>query len=131
MPMTQASLAVLAESAKTEHITIACSDENTNLTPGVAKVTFRMPYKFTLTQVRASVTTAPVGAAVVVDINQDGASVMSTKLSIDETQKVSATSAVISQSTLNDDAEITIDLDTVGSTVAGTGLKVVLIGYPS
>jgi hypothetical protein len=29
---------------------------------------------------------------------------------------------------LTDDAEITIDIDQVGSTVAGTGLKVYLIG---
>jgi len=36
--------------------------------------------------------------------------------------------AVISTSALTDDAEITIDIDQVGNTVAGTGLKIWLIG---
>jgi hypothetical protein len=53
--------------------------------------------------------------------------VLSTKLSIDTTEKTSttaATAAVISDSSLADDAEITIDIDQVGSSTAGTGLKV-------
>lgn len=39
-------------------IPIACSDETTALTAGAAKVTFRMPFAFTVTAVRASLTTA-------------------------------------------------------------------------
>jgi hypothetical protein len=35
---------------------------------------------------------------------------------------------VISDSALADDAEITIDIDQIGGTVAGAGLKVWLIG---
>src|SRR5690606_32598717 len=119
-----------------ESIIIACSDETTALTTGTAKVTFRMPYAFTLTEVRASVTTAPTGAALQVDINENtgggATSILSTKLTIDATEKTgttAATAAVISDSALADDAEITIDIDVVGSTVAGAGLKVVLIGY--
>ena len=38
----------------TESIIVAASDETTALTTGSAKVTFRMPYAFTLTAVRAS-----------------------------------------------------------------------------
>lgn len=112
-------------------ICIACSDETTALTTGTAKVTFRMPYAFTLTAVRASVTTAPTGSVLTVDINEGGSTILSTKLTIDATEKTSttaATPAVISDSSLADDAEITIDIDTVGSTIAGAGLKVWLIG---
>ena len=112
-------------------IGVACSDETTALTTGTAKVTFRMPYAMTLTAVRASVTTAPTGSTLIVDINEAGSSVLSTKLSIDATEKTSttaATAAVISDSALADDAEITIDIDQIGSTVAGAGLKVWLIG---
>lgn len=111
---------------------LACSDETTALTTGAAKVTFRMPYAFTLTEVRASVTTAPTGAAISVDINEGGVSILSTALTIDATEKTSttaATPAVISDTSLADDAEITIDLDAVGSTIAGAGLKVALIGF--
>lgn len=115
-------------------IGIACSDETTALTTGTAKATFRMPFAFTLTGVRASVTTAPTGAALTVDINEAGSSILSTKLTIDATEKTSttaATPAVISDSALADDAEMTIDIDQIGSTIAGAGLKVWLIGYPA
>lgn len=115
----------------TTAIPIAVSDETTALTTGTAKVTFRMPFAFTLTAVRASVTTAPTGSVLTVDINEGGSSILSTKLTIDASEKTSttaATPAVISDTALADDAEITIDIDTVGSTVAGAGLKVYLIG---
>ena len=110
-----------------EWLWVACSDETTALTTGAAKITFRMPFPATLLAVRASVTTAPVGANLVVDINEGGTSVISTKLSIDAAEKTSttaATPAVISDSALADDAEMTIDIDQVGSSTAGAGLKV-------
>ena len=112
-------------------IGVACSDETTALTTGAGKVTFRLPYAMTLSAVRASVTTAPTGSTLVVDINEGGVSVLSTKLSIDATEKTSttaATAAVISDSALADDAEITVDIDQIGATIAGAGLKVWLIG---
>ena len=112
------------------NIQVACSDETTALTTGTAKMSFRMPHGMTLTEVRASVTTAPTGSVLTVDIN-DGTSILSTKLTIDIGEKTSTTSAippVLSQIALVDDAEITIDIDTIGSTIAGTGLKVTLIG---
>lgn len=118
--------------APTESIIIACSDETTAITTGTAKVTFRMPYAFTLTAVRASVTTAPTGSTIIIDINESGSTILSTKLSIDASEKTSTTAAsaaVISDTALADDAEITIDFDQVGSTIAGTGVKVYLIGH--
>ena len=119
---------------QTETIIIAVSDEISNLTTGTAKVTFRMPYAMTLTAVRASVNTAPTGSVLTVDINESGSTILSTKLTIDAGEKTSttaATAAVISDSALADDAEMTIDIDGVGSTVAGKGLKVTLIGTRS
>lgn len=127
-------IADLAAGGGTASFIVACSDETTALTTGAAKVTFRMPYAFTLTGVRASVTTAPTGSVLTVDINEAGVSILSTKITIDATEKTSTTAAtppVISDSSLADDAEMTIDIDTVGSTVAGAGLKVALIGHPT
>lgn len=114
-----------------EFMQLAISDESTNLTTGTGKLTFRMPYAMTLTGVRASVKTAPTGSTVIVDINEEGVSVISTKLSIDATEKTSTTAAsaaVISDSAIADDAEITVDIDQIGSTIAGQGLKVTLYG---
>ena len=110
---------------------LSCSDLTTDLATGTAVAYFRAPYAFTLTGVRASVITAPTGATVTVDINENGTSVLSTKLSIDASEKTSetaATAAVISDSSIANDSEITIDIDQVGSTVAGAGLIVYLIG---
>lgn len=121
----KASLAV----AKTEHIGVAVGDETTAITTGTAKVTFRMPYAMTLTAVRASLTTASSSGTPTIDINEGGTTILSTKLTIDASEKTSttaATAAVISDSSLADDAEMTIDIDVAGTGAAG--LKVWLIG---
>lgn len=117
---------------KEESFVIACSDETSDLETGTAKVTFRMPYAFEVTAVRASVTTAPTGQAIQVDINEGGASILTTEITIDAgdtTSEDATTPPAINDGTIADDAEITIDLDQIGSGTAGAGLKVVLIGY--
>lgn len=112
-------------------LVVAASDESTALTAGTAKITFRMPRAVTLTSVRASLTTAQAsGSVFTVDINESGTSILSTKLTIDNTEKTSTTAvtpAVISDVNLADDAEITINIDQIGNGTA-TGLKVSLIG---
>ena len=121
----------IANLTNVQSIVVAASDETTALAAGAAKVTFRMPYAFTLTSVRASLTTAQSsGSIFTVDINEGGTSILSTKLTIDNTEKTSTTAttaAVISDTALADDAEITIDIDQIGDGTA-KGLKVVLIG---
>ena len=117
--------------SSTAEIQFAVSDETTDLTTGTAKITFRMPYAMTLSEVRVSVGTAPTGANLIVDINESASTILSTKLSIDAGEKTSTTAAtppVISDSALADDAEITIDIDQIGSTVAGAGLKITFKG---
>jgi len=119
------------ETLHPEDIIIACSDETTALTTGTAKVTFRMPYAMTLDQVRASLSTAQAsGSILTVDINESGTSILSTKITIDNTEKTSTTAAtlpVISSSALANNAEITIDIDLIGDGTA-KGLKVTLTG---
>ena len=123
-------------SAKTESFILACSDETTDLTASssVAKVTFRMPYAFTLTNVRANVNTATEGSAITVDIKRSGTSIFSTALTIANGSKTSVGGTVhefagnADTMELADDAEITIFCTAVGSTSAGKGLKVTLIG---
>jgi hypothetical protein len=109
---------------------IAMSDETTDLTTGAAKVTFRAPFAMTITGVRANVNTAPVGSTIIVDINEAGSTIMATnKLSIDATEETSvtaATAAGITDSSIADDAEITLDIDQIGSSTAGKGLKVTI-----
>jgi hypothetical protein len=113
-----------------EAFCVAISDETTAITTGTAKVTFRMPYAFTLTAVRASLNTVSSSGAPAFDLNEGGASIFSTTLTIDASEKTSttaATAAVISDSALADDAEMTIDIDTAGT--GAKGAKLCLIGH--
>ena len=119
-------------------LTVACSDETTALTTGAGKATFRMPQAATITAVRASVTTAPAGDVLTVDINKatGPASLLSTKLTIDAGEKTSTTAATAAILDTNengvvDDEEITIDIDTIGSSTAGAGLKVTIYYTPT
>lgn len=115
-----------------EVIQLAVSDETTALTTGTAKLTFRMPFAMTVTEVRASLTTAgSTSGTTTIDINEGGVSILSTLLTIDATEKTSttaATPAVISDSSLADDSEITIDIDAISGGATEAGLKVTLIG---
>lgn len=112
-------------------VQLSCSDLTTTITTGTTKAYFRSPLAFTLTDVRASLLTAQTsGNIFTVDINESGVSILSTKLTIDNTEKTSvtaATPAVISDTAIANDAEITIDVDQVGSGTAA-GLIVTLIG---
>ena len=129
--VTGANIKSLAQSGLPTVIQAAASDESTALTTGSAKVTFRMPHAMTLTAIRASLSTAQAsGTIFTVDVNQGGSSIISTKITIDNTEKTSTTAAappVISTSALTDDSEITIDIDQIGNGTAA-GLKVTLIG---
>ena len=110
-------------------LAVAVSDEETALTTGTAKITFRMPFAMTVTAVRASLTTASTSGTPTFDINEGGTSILGTKLSIDANEKTSttaATAATITDSALADDAEITIDIDTAGT--GAKGAKVYIIG---
>ena len=112
---------------------VAASDETTDLTTGIT-TTFRAPYAMELTDVRASVTTAPIGADITVDVTANGTTIFSTIISIDDGSKTSVGSAsprVISTTSIPDDAEIKVDIKTVGSTTVGNGLKLSFIGYKS
>ena len=140
---TRYSLAQIAAGLQ-EHLPesfiVAASDETTALTVGTGKATFRMPYAFTLTAVRASLTTAGTTSGLTtIDINEDTTaggvtpvSILSTKITIDLTEKTSVTAAaqpVISDASLANDAQITIDVDAISGGGTEAGLKVTLIGY--
>ena len=113
-------------------IQLKASDETTALTTGTNKISFRMPHGMILNEVRASLATAQTsGNIFTVDINENGTSVLSTKLTINNAQKTSKTAVtppVISDTVLTDDSEITIDIDQIGNGTA-KGLTITLIGY--
>jgi len=112
-------------------IQVACSDLTSDLAAGLKVAYFRMPYGMTLSEVRASVLTNSTGANIEVNVEKNGTTIFSTNLTIDAGENTSTpatTPAVISDPDLADDDLITIDIVQVGSTVAGQGLIVTLIG---
>jgi len=114
-----------------ESIIIPVLDETTAITTGTNKVTMRMPYGFTLTGIKGSLTTASVSGTFTVDVNKNGTSILSPKLTFDATEKTTVTAttpAVITTSSFANDDVITIDVDSIGGGSA-TGLKIYLIGH--
>ena len=117
---------------RTTSFVIACGAEDEALTTGT-KVTFRLPYDYTITEVRASLTIAGTGANLVtLDFEQNGTTILSTAITIDATELTSTTAttpAVISTSALTDDASIDCDVDQIDSGGVSAALKMYLIGY--
>jgi hypothetical protein len=117
--------------ALSEHFMFVVSDETTALTTGVSKFKMRMPYALSLTDVRASLTTAQAsGSVFTVDILVNGTSILSTKITIDNTKLSSHSSVnqpVVATPILADDDEVRVDITQIGTSGA-TGLKVYLLG---
>jgi len=117
----------------TESFIFAVSDETTDLTTGVDKLKFRMPYAFTVTGIRASLSTVATGAALLtVDVHESGTTIMACcKLVFDASESTTTTAVtppVVSDTSLACDAEMTVDIDVIGCTTAGRGLKIAIIG---
>ena len=123
--------------SKYDTIIASCSDEFTPLTLGGPKTTFRAPYAMDLGVVgsegyiRCSLTGAPTGAALIVNVTMNGLTMFTQQMVIDAGQKTSVTSATqatLAITDIPDDAEFLVYVTQVGSTLAGTGLKVALTG---
>lgn len=112
-----------------EHMIIDVSrDETTTLTTGTEKFVFFAPFAMTLTRIpKATLTTNSTSGAVTLDLNEAGVSILSTLLTIDQdesTSSTAATPAVLSDTTIADNARVSIDVDGAGTGAAG--LKVTL-----
>ena len=88
--------------------------------------TFRLKRAVTVEDVELHVKTAPTGATLIVDINEDGTTLFSTKPEIDISGTSEDDNHAFSDTSLAAGAELTMDVDQVGSTVAGADLTVLL-----
>lgn len=111
-----------------ESFSFALSDETTALTTGT-KLTYRMPYAFSLLDARASLTTSSSSGTPTFNIKESGTTIFSTKITIDANETTSTTAVtpfVFSDASLADDAEMTFSIDVAGTNAAGA--KISLIG---
>ncbi len=125
-------LAHLATATKEETWSFAMSDNTTALTTGT-KFTWYTPYAITLTDIQASVLTAPTDATLIVDVHEAGTTIMATnKCEIETTEfhtNDATTQPVISDTALAAGAKIEFIVDQIGSSVAGAGLILYFVGY--
>lgn len=114
-----------------ECMILTCGDETTPLVTGT-QITIRLPYAFTVQDIRASLSTPQTsGTTLILDVKASGTSILSSLLTIDNAEKTSKTATspvVISNSNLADDTELTVTLNSIGDGTA-TGLKLYLIGH--
>ena len=105
----------------------AFSDEDTDLTTGTAKLTFHSPnFDIKLTDISVDLKVAPVGSVLTVDVNDDGTSILTAKLTVDASELTSETAATpytFTSTVVSANSKMTIDIDTVGSSTAGDGGK--------
>ncbi len=87
-----------------------------------------MPFGMTLTDVDLVVKTAPTGQSLIVDINEAGSTLFSTRPEIDAAATREDGNHVFSDTSLAAGAAITVDIDQVGSGTAGAGLTIMLKG---
>ena len=136
---TRYSITQLADGLKVhggllECFMMACSDETTDITATADKIRIQMPYAFTLTEIKASLTTAPTGSgATTVNVYNvtDSDTVINTAALSFAAAAISAnsTSFTAGQDTIAEDDVIAVDVAAIAGTTGGAGLKVTLIGY--
>lgn len=121
----------LYESASLTPTGITCSVLDEDLSAATGQAIIASPENLTITQVFAKVGTVATGSTIIIDINVNGTSILSTKITIDASEKTSLTAAippVLSSTSLVQGDEITIDIDQAGATIAGKDLTVYILG---
>ena len=93
-----------------------------------SKAAVRMPFAGTIRSVTTAVTTAPTGAALICDVNVAGTTVFTTQANRPSiaASGFSDNSAAIEAGTFAAGDVISVDVDQVGSSVAGANLSVLV-----
>lgn len=112
-------------------LVVACSNLTSALTAVTNQMTFPWPRAVTITSVHGFLVTPQTsGSIFTVDVNENGSTILSTKITIDngETDSTSAATApVISDASLGAMSKITVDIDQIGDGTA-KGLYLVFTG---
>jgi hypothetical protein len=128
MPATWKKL-ILAADTSTIKTTLSFAVVGT-LTTGTDKApTIVAPCTLTIVKVKAVVKTAPTGAALIVDVNKNGTTIFTTQenrpqIAAGATSGDSGTPDVTS---LVEGDKLTVDIDAIGSSVAGADLTVEVV----
>lgn len=96
---------------------------------GVARIYNDTGVALTISSVRASVGTAPTGSGVTVDVNKNGVTIFTTQTNRPQiaASGITALAAAINVTSWAVGEYLTVDIDAVGSTVAGADLTVQIV----
>lgn len=105
---------------------------NVAVGPGAFRLYNDTGATWTITGVRASVGTAPTGASLIVDVNKNGSTIFTTQANrpaIPASANTSGNVTTMDITTVAAGEYLTIDIDQIGSTIAGADLTVQLEVY--
>jgi hypothetical protein len=88
--------------------------------------TYRIKRATTVEDIELHAKTGPTGAALIIDINEAGGSLFSTRPEIDDGGTTEDDNHVFSDTSLAAGAELTMDIDQVGSSTPGADLTILL-----
>jgi hypothetical protein len=95
------------------------------LNTGAGRARFYIPGPITLSNVRASVSSAPIGASIVIDVNKNGSTVFTTNLKPTiYVGEVTCPTATPNITELVAGDYLSVDIDAVGSIFAGSDLTI-------
>jgi hypothetical protein len=123
---------VFKQAPELQPIIVFLGNQEDNIAVGNNIYSFRIPTDFVVDSLRGFVRTAPIGNFVLVDMNVNGSSILSTKLRIDASEDTSVTASeqpVFTSTFITANSKISFDIDQVGSSAPGTGLGITLYGY--
>ena len=118
----------ITPTAYTMDISVAISDETTQITSGLTKLTIYAPYAFTITEVQASLSTSGSTASEF-DVNKNDVSIFSTRPTIDANENstgTAATPSVLSTTSVAKYDKLTFDIDIAGA--GARGAKIYIVG---
>ena len=123
---TEAKIKKALDTAKTIARTILFPVSGTLAVEANASLEIPVPGSYTVFEVYINVKTAPTGAAIIVDVNKNGTTIFTNQAhrpQISAGVKTGSTSDIdVSALTQND--ILSVDIDQVGSTIAGANLVV-------
>ena len=121
----------ITDAPEYRYVTTYLSDGSTDLTTGTNLMLVDCPYTGTITNVYATLGTAPTGASIIVDVNLNGSTIMTTnKIEIEATETSSRTAATqpgLTTTAIAAGDILAYDIDQIGATVAGSGFLHVVV----
>lgn len=121
--------------SQSESILLVLEPLDTDASAGTKKAVIPyFPYSLSSITLNLAVDTAPTGSTFIVDLNVDGTSILSTKISIDDGETDSSTAATayaLTTTSIAEGAKVTVDIDQVGATTPGQNPVLTIEGVRS